>query len=113
VEQEYLRKNRDYSRLLNGDDAEIQTPRSQNRGRSREGHFRADEDDSDGVDAERQEYLTRRQRLKELERQKLSRGKNGLRPSSSTDEVSKEQNGSRSGGALPPSKEKNKMPYRR
>ncbi|CAM6105372.1 unnamed protein product [Calypogeia fissa] len=113
---EYLRRNRDYSRLLDIDDGEAQTPRRQNRGRSKDRQIDAD---NGNVSPDRQEYLDRRRRLKELERQKLTKGKNGVYNSVRRDEVSKggEQNrdrgSSRIGGGVVFSNEKKKLPYDR
>ncbi|CAM6082731.1 unnamed protein product [Calypogeia fissa] len=113
---EYLRRNRDYSRLLDIDDGEAQTPRRQNRGRSKDRQIDADDGN---VSPDRQEYLDRRRRLKELERQKLTKGKNGVYNNVRRDEVSKggEQNrdrgSSRIGGAVVVSNEKKKLPYDR
>ncbi|CAK9211317.1 unnamed protein product [Sphagnum troendelagicum] len=77
---EYLRSNRDYSCLFDGDEAaQEQSRRKSNL--SSTGGRRGEESSkfSNDVKHERQEYLDRRQRLKELERQKL-KGKLGSRP---------------------------------
>jgi hypothetical protein len=78
--QEYLRNNRDYSCLLDGDEAAQEQSRRKNN-LSSTGGRRGEESSkfSNDVKHERQEYLDRRQRLKELERQKL-KGKLGSRP---------------------------------
>jgi hypothetical protein len=78
--QEYLRNNRDYSCLFDGDEAAHEQSRRKSN-LSSTGSRRGEESSkfSNDVKHERQEYLDRRQRLKELERQKL-KGKLGSRP---------------------------------
>jgi hypothetical protein len=77
---EYLRNNRDYSCLFDGDEAAHEQSRRKSN-LSSTGSRRGEESSkfSNDVKHERQEYLDRRQRLKELERQKL-KGKLGSRP---------------------------------
>ncbi|KAL2623450.1 hypothetical protein R1flu_003655 [Riccia fluitans] len=105
---EYLRKNRDYSRLLSGDDGDP-------RGRDRNSGSELEEDD---VSRKRhKDYQDRRSRLKELERQKLTKEKNGLYGNVDRDtnlKGSEKANGgssSKANGGASSSKDKKKMPY--
>jgi hypothetical protein len=77
--QEYLRNNRDYTCLLDEDEAARQEQQQERRRNSTSGSKRETSKASADVSLERLEYLDRRQRLKELERQKL-KGKSGSRP---------------------------------
>ncbi|CAM6052264.1 unnamed protein product [Sphagnum compactum] len=76
---EYLRNNRDYTCLLDEDEAARQEQQQERRRNSTSGSKRETSKASADVSLERLEYLDRRQRLKELERQKL-KGKSGSRP---------------------------------
>lgn len=71
--QDFYRKNRDYSRLLDEGGAledEVEEEAVDNDDKS--GQYRKSEPDEDPkAKRERQEYVERREKLKELERQKL------------------------------------------
>ncbi|KAL3690706.1 hypothetical protein R1sor_004357 [Riccia sorocarpa] len=109
---EYLRKNRDYSRILAGEDGD-------SRGRERDSGNEQEEDDLSRK--RHKDYQDRRSRLKELERQKLTKGKNGFYSNADKDTdrkgYEKANGGSSSkapsGSGANTSQEKKKLPYDR
>ncbi|KAJ7551271.1 hypothetical protein O6H91_06G007800 [Diphasiastrum complanatum] len=93
---EYLRSNRDYAELLGDDHGNGRRPRSSGASETRAARMQ-----SKDVSQDRQEYLDRRQKLKELERQKMKhKGGRGIDYVTEEEIVPKRNKESNGGGRM-------------